>query len=140
VEDAVEKEFADSERLKNWREYFERCRTLPVPDTLYVCGAGVTNFHIDAYGRLQPCIMPTDISYDLSAGSFKQGWEKVISRITGRKAASDYQCNGCEQRHLCGFCPAFFGLENGREEIRSEYLCEMGRHRGRMMYNNAGRR
>jgi radical SAM protein with 4Fe4S-binding SPASM domain len=135
VEDAVAKEFSDSERLQSWRQYFERCRSLPVPETLYVCSAGVTNFHIDAYGRLQPCIMPTDISYDLSAGSFQQGWEKVISRIMEKKATSEYQCNGCEQRSLCGFCPAFFGLENDSEELRSDYLCEMGRQRGLMLYN-----
>ena len=139
VEDAVEKEFANSERLESWREYFERYRSLPVPDTLYVCSAGVTNFHIDTYGGLHPCIMQTDLSYDLSAGSFQKGWKEVISRIMEKKAPGDYQCNGCEHRSLCGFCPAFFGLENGGEELPSAYLCEMGKHRGALMYNNAGR-
>jgi hypothetical protein len=34
---------------------------------------------------------------------------------------------------VCGYCPAFFGMENGSEDIRSEYLCAMGKHRLRIV-------
>ena len=40
-----------------------------------------------------------------------------------------YACNKCEKMTLCSFCPGFFELENGAEDLISEYLCELGRNR-----------
>ena len=48
---------------------------------------------------------------------------------------ADYLCNTCEKRALCGFCPAFFALENGAEDDRSEYLCAMGHSRFHAIMN-----
>ncbi len=125
-QEAVELEFTDKKRAGNWEEYFTRSKGQSPNDKLYNCGAGLTSFHIDPYGNLQPCIMPTGLKFNLSEGCFLKGWHGIISDIRNRKAGDLYTCNHCEKRHLCGFCPAFFGLENGKEEIRSEYLCSMG--------------
>jgi radical SAM protein with 4Fe4S-binding SPASM domain len=134
-EDAVELECSDGERVRQWRNYCERFRDVPLPETLYICGAGVTSFHIDAYGNLSPCLMTRAICYSLSAtdGSFSHGWHGVIPHITDKKAAIDFACSKCETRIVCGYCPAFFGMENGSEDIRSEYLCSMGKHRLRII-------
>ena len=128
-EDAVEKEFSDDERLRHWRDYFERHQGLPVSDTLYNCGAGLTSFHIDPYGNLQPCLMTASFRYNLSSGSFSIGWHDVIPRIREKKTGAIYTCNQCEKRILCGFCPAFFKLESGAEDRYSDYLCKMGQYR-----------
>jgi radical SAM protein with 4Fe4S-binding SPASM domain len=137
AEEAIKSEFSDDERLRHWRDYFERCRGLPMSDTLYNCGAGLTSFHIDPYGNLQPCLMTMSIKYNLSTGSFFAGWNDIIQHIRRRKVRTDNVCNKCEKQVLCGFCPAFFGLENGSEDIRSEYLCTMGKHRFQII-NNSG--
>ena len=73
----------------------------------------MTGFHIDSQGNLKPCIMATDITFNLSQGSFSKGWHDVIPGIREKKAGNASACNQCEKRHLCGFCPAFFKLENG---------------------------
>ena len=127
--EAIEKEFSDDERLRKWREYFEKTRQLPAGDELYNCGAGVTSFHIDARGGLQPCLMITDLRYDLMGGSFLEGWNGVMPQIMDRKVEASFACNRCEKRTLCGFCPAFFRLENGAEDCCSEYLCAVGQGR-----------
>ncbi len=132
--DAVEKEFSDSDRLSNWEEYFERSRRQSPSDKLYNCGAGVTGFHIDPYGNLQPCLMTTRIKYDLLNGSFLEGWCGTIADLLHKKAG-DLYCSRCEKRHLCGFCPAFSEMENGKEDVRSEYLCSIGNHRYRFIKN-----
>jgi len=134
-EAAVDKEFADLQRLNSYRDYFKRVRDFPVSDSLYICSAGLTNFHIDANGNLKPCLMTHDIRYSLLSGNFLNGWEKVIPKILSKKADGSYICNACDKRALCGVCPAFFRLENGSEYIRSAYLCEMGEHRFQKIHN-----
>ncbi|NIM17641.1 MAG: radical SAM protein [Candidatus Aminicenantes bacterium] len=129
AEDAVEKEFSDENRLREWKDFFGRMSKLPVLDSLYQCGAGMTHFHIDPYGNLRPCLMVTDLEYNLVNGSFFTGWNEVMPRIRERKPGTGYGCNQCEKRVLCGFCPAFFNLEKGTEDLYSEYLCSMGQQR-----------
>lgn len=135
-EDAVKKEFSDEERADSWEKYFERTQGQLPSDNLYNCGAGVTNFHIDPYGNLKPCLMINNISYNLLKGSFSTGWHDVISQIRNKRPRYEFSCNQCEKRHLCGFCPAFFELENGAEDIRSEYLCAIGNHRFQLIHND----
>jgi radical SAM protein with 4Fe4S-binding SPASM domain len=134
-DEAVEKEFSDMTRAKNWKIYFEKTRGSLWSDNLYHCGAGVTSFHIDPYGILKPCLMSNNFSYNLSEGSFSKGWNNIISGIMDIKANDVYNCNICEKRYLCDFCPAFFGWENGAEHIRSEYLCAIGNNRFQKIHN-----
>ena len=129
VEDAIEIEFSNENRKQEWKAFFTKMRGLPSKDYLYQCGAGLTHFHIDPYGNLKPCLMVTDLEYNLVTGDFFTGWNKVIPRIRERKPGGDYKCNRCQKRVLCGFCPAFFKLENDAEDIRSQYLCVMGQQR-----------
>jgi radical SAM protein with 4Fe4S-binding SPASM domain len=127
--EAVQKEFSDGERSAQWRDFFTRMQGLPFSDTLYDCGAGLTTFHVDPYGWLKPCLMVQSLRYELSQGNFRMGWQNVMPKIREKKVDPDHPCARCERRLLCGYCPAFFHLENGAENICSEYLCAMGRHR-----------
>jgi radical SAM protein with 4Fe4S-binding SPASM domain len=124
--EAIEKEFSNDDRSKQWKDYFERMKGFSLTDTLYICGTGLTNFHIDPYGYLHPCLMVTNLRYDLTGGSFVKGWRNVIPSIRKKKAGAAYTCNQCKKMVLCGFCPAFFELEKGAEDVISEYLCKMG--------------
>ncbi|MFA5823395.1 MAG: radical SAM protein [Thermodesulfovibrionales bacterium] len=137
-EAAVEEELSDDQRLKDYCNFFKRTRDFPVYDTLYICSAGHTNFHIDSYGNLKPCLMINNIKYELSSGSFESGWHDVIRDIISQKVPENYTCNTCEKRSLCGFCPAFFQLENDSEYIRSEYLCTMGKQRYKIINDYEG--
>lgn len=134
-EEAVEKEFSDAGRAESWKKYFEKTRGSVWSDNLYHCGAGVTSFHIDSHGFLKPCLMSSRFSYDLSGGSFLNGWSDVVAGIAYSKAGSTFYCNRCEKRFLCDFCPAFSMRENGAENIPSEYLCELGSRRFQKIHN-----
>jgi MoaA/NifB/PqqE/SkfB family radical SAM enzyme len=125
-EEAVEKEFSDEQRAREYRDFFARYRDLPETDRLYSCGAGLTHFHIDPYGGLRACLMVKNPAYDLIAGDFHTGWNTVISRIRGKKLPAGHPCISCLNRSLCGFCPGFFELENGKEDACSRYLCSLG--------------
>ena len=115
--------------------YLEKYGSVKMQDTLYTCGAGITGFYIDACGKLKPCLMTTSPEYDLREGPFLSGWSDVIPLIRAKKAEHSFRCGSCRKAPLCGYCPPFFGLENGREDICSEYLCEMGTNRFNKLNN-----
>ena len=125
-EDAIDMEFSDRERLQQWKTFFEVSKKHLLTDYLYECNAGMTGFHIDPAGNLQPCMMVLDVRYNLSETGFLTGWNDMILKLKAKKAGVDFICRGCEKINLCGYCPAFFRLENGAEDIRSEYICRMG--------------
>jgi radical SAM protein with 4Fe4S-binding SPASM domain len=127
--EAVEKEFSDDERCKEWVKLFKRVRNIPESETLYGCGAGRSTFYVDAFGSLQPCMMVHTLKYSLLSGNFLSGWKGTISQITEMKRERDFLCNSCKKRDICGYCPAFFELEKGAANIPSEYLCTLGQYR-----------
>jgi len=127
--EAVAEEFSCAERARIWRDYVARPHGAPDPERLYNCGAGLTTFHIDAHGFLQPCLMADSIRYDLTKGSFLTGWREVIPQLREKRVGADFPCNRCEDRVTCSFCPAFSKLETGAEEAPCAYLCELGRSR-----------
>jgi radical SAM protein with 4Fe4S-binding SPASM domain len=135
--EAVEIELSDDIIFNLWKEYFEEMQGSLFSETLYNCGAGLTNFYIDSCGTLLPCVMTAEPEYDLKKGDFLTGWNKVIPGIKEKKADDDFTCKKCEKRVLCGFCPAFFRLETGSEDIYSQYLCEMGKYRYDKIMNHS---
>jgi radical SAM protein with 4Fe4S-binding SPASM domain len=128
AEDAVALEMSNVERYRKWGEYYLKTQNLQHPISLYKCGAGVASFYIDPSLKLHPCLITSKPEFDLLIGSFQEGWKTVIPEIHDKNYSID-TCSSCEKIALCGYCPAFFQLEKGNEEICSEYLCEIGKHR-----------
>ena len=71
-------------------------------------------------------MMTVDIRLDIAEARFAEGWADLLPRIRSRQAGEGFACGKCEKINLCGYCPAFFRLEGGLEDARSEYLCKMG--------------
>ncbi len=111
----------------NWRDFFERQRGTSETDRVYVCGAGVLNFHVSPTGSLQPCQLARSVAHSLRGRRFGDVWRQVVQDIEDKK--TDTGCRSCEKKSLCGYCPAFFELETGSETTRSEFLCEVGHKR-----------
>lgn len=134
-EEVVKKEFSDPERSRQWADYYNRTRNNSELTGLYNCGAGVSMFHIDAHGLLYPCLMARSIKYNLLNGTFKNGWNLIIPKIRKLEIGRSKGCNVCEKISLCGFCPGFSSLENGSEDIVSQYLCSFGEERWQQINN-----
>jgi len=128
VEEALEKELSDETRCKEWKNFLSRFGAVTLKDRLYTCSAGVTNFHIGPEGFLMPCLMVRHLRYDLLSGSFVDGWEKM-AHLSERRAEPGRRCHNCSEVILCGYCPGFFLLEKGDENLLSDYLCDLGRAR-----------
>lgn len=128
---AVDLEMADDGIVDSWRKFWQRAegQQPPADPRLYQCGAGIRTFHVDAYGRLQPCLMTPHISADVSAGGFEKAWRNDIAAIQERRIQAGNVCGQCEKKEFCGYCPAFMLLETGDENGYSKHCCEIGKHR-----------
>ncbi|HOT00682.1 MAG TPA: radical SAM protein [Acidobacteriota bacterium] len=125
----ADRELADEERRREWTEFYRRHHEPPATDDAFSCGTGVGTFHVDPFGRLCPCVMVRRPAYDLTRGDFATGWREVIPTVRKLKMAAGQKCRTCRDISLCGYCPAFFELENGSPDIPSEYLCTLGQNR-----------
>jgi len=129
-QEAVELELGgDEQRLDEWVRYLDERKDLSYGPGLYRCGAGVNSFHLDPFGFAQPCLMTTQHRHSLDGRSFESLWGRELVQLRSARPGPDYACNSCEMHLACTGCPAFNYQENGREDARSEYVCETTRER-----------
>ncbi|UCC38715.1 MAG: radical SAM protein [Candidatus Aminicenantes bacterium] len=124
-EEVIKLDFSDKKIIEGWKEFCRESIGPPESDNLYICGAGVSLFHIDPYGQLSLCMMSRHPSYDLVQGSFREGWHNFLPRLIHQKPKSDYKCGQCELISLCSQCPGWAWVENGDLETPVEYLCQI---------------
>jgi len=126
---AVIAELSDPAVCCMWRDFLKANSEDTHLKSLYACGAGKTSFHVSFSGVLKPCLMTDYFSYDLREGSFLEGWQKVIPRISEIPVPPGLKCRHCDKILLCGYCPASLELENGTGLRHSDYLCKVGEYR-----------
>jgi radical SAM protein with 4Fe4S-binding SPASM domain len=137
ADEAVALEFSDDALSRRWIEYHRTHRPGPASDDLYQCGAGRSNFHIKADGRLVPCLMFEEPAWSLREGGFAAAWSEVRKHVESLRTGAGNACRACPEKLLCGVCPAFFRRETGDEEKRSAFLCALGRCRSKAIHEHA---
>jgi radical SAM protein with 4Fe4S-binding SPASM domain len=128
LQERVELEFADEARAEAWATFSEHLETVPRQDTAYTCGAGLYGFFVDARGLLTMCVLSRHPSYDLTTGTFREGWELLRrTRQEVREDQASLECRACDLRAFCQQCPARAQLEYGPEAVseRVNWLCEL---------------
>lgn len=117
---------------------FIRKFTRPHGDLLFSCGAGKGGGCVDAYGRLQLCMMlrhPTTV-YNLKDGSIKDAVMNFFPKVQEMKAAHvDYlnRCARCFLNGLCDQCPAKSWMEHGTLDTPIQYFCEIAHIQARYL-------
>ena len=127
--EAVDLELSDPEQLQHWVDYVDRMGPVKPSENLYTCGAGVTNFYVDPMGFASPCLMTTHYRYSIEEHGFEALWGDQLVQLRSKKPREAYGCNTCEKQVVCNGCPAFNQLENGAEDVKSDYVCETTQHR-----------
>jgi radical SAM protein with 4Fe4S-binding SPASM domain len=127
--EAVELDLQDPKRVKAWRRISEEVgknsHSLEDRDHLWQCGGGLNSFSIDAYGKLQACIMAKNKAYDLRDGSFLEGWQQFLFNLRQQKITKQTKCVTCGIKALCTVCPANAELESMDAELPVDYLCQV---------------
>jgi radical SAM protein with 4Fe4S-binding SPASM domain len=114
--------------IKDTERFIERFLG-PKGDELFCCGAGKA-ISIDAYGRIQPCLMMRDPSLVLDSGfvELSEALDAFPKMLMQRKATNpDYlkRCSRCFLIGLCEQCPAKSWSEHRTLDTPVEYLCDV---------------
>lgn len=132
-QEIIELDRGDSDRYNELIDVCERLWGPPGNELFYTCGAGLVQFQIGHYGKLDVCAKSREPHYDLRKGSFREGWYKEFPKIIFRKPKGEYICGDCEFGVLCGYCPGWSDLENNGKETPVEFLCKVGHLRAQML-------
>ena len=105
-------------------------------DLLLRCGAGKGSGTIDAYGKLQPCLLlrHPDVVYDLKNGSLEDAMIRffpVIREIRAKDPTYLERCARCFLKGLCDQCPAKSWMEHGTLDTPVEHICEIAHAKAR---------
>jgi radical SAM protein with 4Fe4S-binding SPASM domain len=123
-------DLADEKRGAAWRDFCGRFWGRPSDQRhLFVCGAGIGSFHIDAFGQLSICMTYRGQRYDLRQGSFRDGWRHFVPGVRYQEPRGEYGCLECEIVSLCGQCPGWSLLEHGDLQTPVGYLCQVAQLR-----------
>ena len=131
--EVVQLDINDQKRLKAWQEFCRKFMRSDNTDDLFTCGAGVTTFNINPFGRLQVCGMVAEPYWDLRKGPFLEGWEQLFTGVRQEKAPDAYICNDCKLYPLCGQCPGWAMTENNNAAAPVEYLCRITHERAKAL-------
>jgi MoaA/NifB/PqqE/SkfB family radical SAM enzyme len=94
------------------------------------CIDGCRDFHIDPYGGMTFCCFLKDpaLRYDLQKGSFREAWDDFIPSLANQVHGDpeyEQNCDRCERREDCHWCPVYGYLEHGRYSAKVSYLCDL---------------
>ena len=104
--------------------------TRPPGNNLFPCGAGISSGCVDAYGKLQLCMLlrHPDTVYDLKEGTLEDALKNFFPKVRTQTATnSSYlsRCAKCFLKGLCNQCPAKSWMEHGTLDNPVEYHCEV---------------
>lgn len=135
VEQMIELDREDPERLQEWRNFTERYQPVSVRNAyIFSCGAGLHSFHIDNMGRMSACIMLREPSYDLTTMPFQEAWEK-IGELRYLKREQHTICETCRVGVLCSQCPGWSKIIHEDLETPAAFICELGHMRSLLIKN-----
>jgi radical SAM protein with 4Fe4S-binding SPASM domain len=122
------------EKEKAWRKRMEGGEIAHTrADSVYRCGAGLRSFHIDAYGGLSLCAIARRPAYDLTQGSFREGWREFLAQARGARRRQRTACIECDIAILCSQCAGWSQLVHGDDESPVDSVCEVAHLRARAL-------
>ena len=136
--DAVDLELEDGEARGELNAFAQRWSPEPSGYPIYVCSAGVNNFHLDPAGRMRACIMSRGVVAETAKRGFKTGWDAVGKQIQAINEQKPGVCSTCANISLCGYCPGLFELESGDASTPPDYVCWLGSTRRAMLDHGGG--
>lgn len=123
-------DMANPKRKQSLEKLYETALSVKIdPAARYACGAGLSGFVIDPYGRLGLCMISRGPAFDLRRGSFYEGWQIAIPEERNKALEADPKCVACGLRLLCGQCPGWSLSECGDETRHVDFLCNLAHSR-----------
>jgi radical SAM protein with 4Fe4S-binding SPASM domain len=131
-EDAARLLGTGDESLKLFARNRRSARETASDGRLLRCGAGVQTFHIDADGRIHPCMIWRPDGYSLMDGSVEE-WNARIAGLRTAPLPADSLCGNCVNRYACGNCAATSLLEAGATGLHVNFFCRVCEEREKLL-------
>jgi len=117
------------DHVREMKRFFASFSGPKGPD-LFSCGAGQKAACVDAYGKVQACMLlrHPKMTYDLSRGSLKEVMDIFFPKILNKKAEDPQyllKCAQCFLIDLCESCPAKAWMEYGVIDRPVDYYCHL---------------
>jgi radical SAM protein with 4Fe4S-binding SPASM domain len=112
--------------------------TRPHGNKLFSCGAGIRSGCVDAYGKLQLCMLlrHPDTIYDLKKGTLEDALNNFFPKVRAWTTSNPKylaRCAKCFLKGLCNQCPAKSWMEHGTLDRPVEYHCELAHAQARYL-------
>jgi len=125
-QEMLEFDLYDPERREGWEETAQSFEgQLLRAENVFTCGAGYRSYHIDARGRMSPCLMVRKPQYDVLTEGFAEAWKK-LGAIRNLKRSKHTACETCPAAALCSMCPGWSLAIYGDYESIYPPVCEIG--------------
>lgn len=125
-QEMLEFDLYDPDRREGWEETAQSFEgQLLRAENVFTCGAGYRSYHIDARGRMSPCLMVRKPQYDVLTEGFAEAWKK-LGAIRKLKRSKHTACETCPAAALCTMCPGWSLAIYGDYESIYPPVCEIG--------------
>lgn len=104
-------------------------------DRVFVtCIESRRRFSLDPYGNMSFCffVKEPEFLYNLRKGSLREGWDEFLPSLIDKfRLDKEYfdNCEPCEMKDDCVWCPGASYLENRNYSRKIKYLCEIAKIR-----------
>ena len=132
--------FTEDELRKRWNAQLngiqvedpdKECQEFPTERIR--CRAGKTTFWVTWDGKIRPCGMMTEPSFELEPGKFEEAWKYI--RTAREEIMVPAKCSSCEIKHACDQCAAMCYAETGSFTDVPTYMCEKTKAYLRLIQN-----
>ncbi len=123
----------DPKRMNAWKEVAKQFEGHNLREEfVYTCGAAQRSYHINARGRLTPCVMTRTPAYDLLEQPFLEAW-KNLGAIRELKRQTQTDCETCTVNALCVQCPGWSLATHANLETPASFICALGHARAQVI-------
>lgn len=115
----------------DWQQFklvYEQSPPKAAGNQLFNCGAGQSQLCIDAYGRVQACMLlrtPELVKARGTALADALEYFKDLRDIKAENPEYLHRCGQCFLKNLCEQCPAKAWSETGQLDVTVQYFCEI---------------
>jgi MoaA/NifB/PqqE/SkfB family radical SAM enzyme len=128
-------EDADKPRTKQFADYCApQIGALAKDDRLYECGAGVSGFTIDPYGKMHVCELSRRPGWDVVRDGFVRGFQEGFAKVLSQKRSDMSGCASCGAAASCSNCVGMAELEGLSPDLGNPYMCEVTDARNASMF------
>jgi radical SAM protein with 4Fe4S-binding SPASM domain len=115
-----------SQAQSSMAEYCQdRVGDQPADDRRYQCGAGLSSFVIDPYGKMHVCNLSRRPGWDVLRQGFKPGFEIAFAALRDERREVMHGCGTCPTSGVCSNCVGMSELEARSKDMGDPYFCQV---------------